>query len=119
MGWDVILVDPVTKEELFTEEKHQIQGGTYAVGGTNKLWVSITYNYSKFYYATFPEGKGLNWLSGKLAAETIPVIREAINKLGNDVTNRYWDATEGNAKQSLYKLLALAQLRPDGMWELE
>lgn len=32
-----------------------------------------------------------------------------------------WDCslvTEGNAKKALYGLLALAKLRPDGIWEI-
>lgn len=29
----------------------------------------------------------------------------------------YWDATEGNAKRALLQLVALAKLRPDGVWD--
>jgi hypothetical protein len=118
MGWDLTLVDPVTKEELYEDTPHQIKGGTYALGGTDKLWMSITYNYSKFYYEHFPDGEGLNWLNEKLAADTIPIIQGVIDKLGDDATDRYWDKTSGNAKKALYGVLALAKLRPDGMFQV-
>ena len=36
MSWDFDLCDPVTKKVLETEEKHEIKGGTYCVGGTVK-----------------------------------------------------------------------------------
>ena len=50
-------------------------------------------------------------------AESIPVIKAAIEKLGNDIDPDYWKPTEGNAKKALYGLLALAQIRPDGVWD--
>ncbi len=45
-------------------------------------------------------------------------MKDAISKLGNDVDKNYWEATEGNAKRALHGLLALAKLRPDGIWEI-
>ena len=36
--------------------------------------------------------------------------------LGDDVDDDYWKPTEGNAKRALYGLLAMAQMRPDGVW---
>lgn len=29
----------------------------------------------------------------------------------------YWEATEGNAKRALLQLLAMARMRPDGVWD--
>ena len=46
MSWDFKLCDPVTKEVLHTQEKHEISGGTYCVGGTTEMSLNITYNYS-------------------------------------------------------------------------
>jgi hypothetical protein len=37
MGWDLTLVDPVTKEELYEDTPHQIKGGTYALGGSYRV----------------------------------------------------------------------------------
>jgi hypothetical protein len=50
-------------------------------------------------------------------AESIPVLKAAMDKLGDDVDPDYWTPTEGNAKRALAGLLALAQLRPDGVWD--
>ena len=46
MSWDFDLCDPVTKKVLETEEKNEIKGGTYCVGGTTEMTFNITYNYS-------------------------------------------------------------------------
>jgi len=50
-------------------------------------------------------------------AESIPILRAAADKLGDDVHDDYWQPTEGNAKRALFGLIALAQLRPDGVWK--
>ena len=116
MSYDISLVDPVTRETLEVESPHHIRGGTYAVGGTSEAWLNITWNYSKFYYRVFGE-KGIRTIYGMTGAESIPVLKAAMNKLGDDVDPDYWEPTEGNAKRALAGLLALAQLRPDGIWD--
>lgn len=46
------------------------------------------------------------------------MLEKAISALGDDVDDSdYWHATEGNAKRALYGLLALAKMRPDGVWD--
>lgn len=118
VSYDISLCDPVTKERLHADSPHQIRGGTYAMGGTTELWLSITFNYAKFYYEHFPEEKGLCWLQDKLAVDTIPVIQKVIDLLKDDVDDDYWKSTEGNAKRALYGLLSFAKMRPDGIWEV-
>jgi hypothetical protein len=59
---------------------------------------------------------GIRSIYGMSGAESIPVLKKAIELLGDDVSGNYWDATEGNAKKALIQLLALAQMRPDGLW---
>ena len=39
------------------------------------------------------------------------------NQLKDDKTENYWEPTEGNAKAALIQLLALAKMRPDGIWK--
>jgi hypothetical protein len=116
MSYDIRLTDPITKEPLLEKENHQLTGGMYAIGGTKELWLNVTYNYGSIFYRVMGEN-GIRAIYGMSGAESIPVLKEAIAKLGNDVDPDYWKATEGNAKRSLYKLLALAQMRPDGIWE--
>ena len=50
-------------------------------------------------------------------AESIPVLEAAASRLADDATGNYWDDTEGNAKRALLQLVALARLRPDGVWD--
>lgn len=119
MSYDISLTDPVTKEILEADFTHHITGGTYAVGGTRKLELNVTWNYCKFYYGDKAFGdNGIKSLDGITGAESIPVLKKAISNLGDDVSPEYWDATEGNAKRALCGLLALAQIRPDGVWEV-
>jgi len=116
MSYDIELKDPVTKETIELNEVHYMKGGTYQIGGTREAWINITYNYSRHYYKTMGED-GIRTIYGKTGAESIPILQSAIAKLGDEVDMDYWKSTEGNAKKALYQLLALAQMRPDGIWE--
>ena len=117
MSYDIRLSDPITKETIEFDQKHHMIGGTYCVGGTTEAWINITYNYAKYYYQHIDEGEGIRFLYGKTGAETIPILEDTIEKLGNDVSDDYWEATEGNAKRALYQLLSIAKMRPDGIWD--
>ena len=133
MSYDISLTDPVTGETLQLDVPHHMRGGTYAVGGTTEAHLNVTWNYAKHYYRVFTpaplrpgvdphhanEGGtvgGIRAIYGLTGAESIPVLKSAIDQLGDDVHPDYWDPTEGNAKRALTQLLALAQMRPDGVW---
>ena len=81
------------------------------------MWLNVTYNYCGHFRRVMPP-KGLRGLDGMMAADSIPILEKGIAHLGNDVDDNYWEPTEGNAKKALYVLLALAKLRPDGVWEI-
>lgn len=117
MSYDIHLLDPVTKEVIHFKEPHFMTGGTYAVNGTTEAWLNITYNYGEYYYEHLDKEKGIRFIYGKSGAESIPILEKAIASLGNEVDPDYWKATEGNAKRPLLKLLALARMRPDGIWK--
>ncbi len=132
MSYDISLIDPITKEDLILDTPHQMKGGTYCVGGDNRAHLNITYNYSEHFQRAFGDenvelsnwdkmfggGKtGIRKLYGMSGADSIPLLRKAIELLGNDVSDNYWKATEGNSKKALLQLLALAKMRPDGVWE--
>ncbi|QHS09126.1 hypothetical protein [Sinimarinibacterium sp. NLF-5-8] len=116
MGYDISLNDPVTGEVLELDVPHHMRGSTYQVGGTTRAWLSVTYNYASHFYAVLGED-GIRTLYGKSGAQSIPLLRSAADKLKDDVSSNYWDSTEGNAKAALMQLLALAQMRPDGVWD--
>lgn len=117
MSYDISLRDPVTGEVLHSDAPHDMRGGTYRVGGTTELSPNITYNYAKCYCRDDVFGSaGIKSIYGMSGAESIPLINKAIIALGDDVSADYWEATEVNAKRPLYQLLAMAKMRPDGVW---
>lgn len=131
MSWDIELVDPVTRETLELDEPHQMQGGTYAIGGTKEAWINVTYNYSRWYQKAFGE-KNIRTIYGMSGAQSIPVLKKAIKALesmSEDISDEerrrceeqgatgYWMPTRQNAIKPLYQLLAFAQMRPDGVWD--
>lgn len=118
MSYDISIVDEKGKL-MQSPIKHDIQGGTYCVGGTTDLWLSITSNYAKFFCRAFQDERGIKTLHGRSVLYTIPRIKAAIMLLGDDTTDNYWDATEGNAKKALVNLLQLAALGCDGYWSVE
>ena len=133
MSYDIRLLDPVTKETIQFENPHFMRGGTYAMYGTTEAWLNITYNYSRWYYKAevFGRPSGICTIYGLTGAESIPVLRKAIaglESLNEDLSDKerreclvhdvsgYWLPTRENAIKPLYQLLAMAQMRPDGVW---
>jgi hypothetical protein len=116
MSYDIYLKDSVDGKVLELDEKHQMKGGTYCVGGTKECHVNVTYNYSKHFCRVLGLD-GIRSLYGKTGAECIPILKTAMSKLKDDTSDDYWESTEGNAKRSISQLLALAQLRPDGVFD--
>lgn len=114
MSYDIELRDPVSNKVLELNAPHDMRGGTYAVGGTPHAELNITYNYGPIMRRVLPEG--VRGLYGKTGAETIPLLKAAIAQLGDDTDPYCWTPTEGNVKKALCHVLALAQLRPDGIW---
>ena len=120
MSYDAALCDPITHKVLELEHEHFMQGGTYCASGTKELWLNITYNYGPIYKNTAALGEDgiykLNRLSG---AESISILKCAVAELKDDVASDYWMPTEGNAKRALLQLLAMAYMRPDGIWSIQ
>lgn len=116
MSYDIYLCDPETKEVLHLDAPHHLTGGTYALGGTTEAHLNVTYNYAEHFVRVLGE-KGIRSIYGTTGADSIPVLEAAISKLGDDADDDYWKATEGNAKQALVQLVALAKIRPDGVWD--
>jgi len=115
MSYDIELQDPKTGEVLLSEQKHNLKGGTYIVGGTSKLWLNVTYNYAPHFRAVLGEN-GIRSLYGMTGEQSIPVLKKAISCLDVGKDEDYWSPTEGNARKALIDLLELARIRPDGVW---
>lgn len=115
MSYDIGLLDPVTKETLQLDYIHQMLGGTFAVDGNLAVELNVTYNYGIHYYRVMGD-RGIRSIYGMTGGESITVLEDAIIQLGDDVSDDYWEPTEGNAKRVLIQLLKLAKMRPDGVW---
>lgn len=120
MSYDIYLRHPVTRKVLEAEQPHQVAGGTYALGGKTEMHLNVTYNYGYLLQLRNLLGeRGIRSLYGKTGAESIPILEAAIAQLRDDVSDNYWEPTEGNVKAALRGLLAFARLRPDGVWDGE
>ena len=125
MGYSIELTSPDTGEVIQMSKTHHMKGSTYVIGGTRDASLNITYNYSGFYHRVFPtrEGTdgqvvgGIRYIYGMTGQDSVPVLSSAIQQLGSDVTDNYWDATEGNAQVQLAHLLVMASAHPDGIWK--
>ena len=117
MSYDIKLVDPVTKNVLILEEPHHMRGGTYAIGGTTKAHLNVTYNYCHIFRTALQSDDGIRAIYGLTGAESIPILVAAASTLSDDIDDDYWAPTEGNAKQALLQLLTLAAMLPNGVWD--
>jgi hypothetical protein len=118
MSYDLYLRHPETKEVMQLAAKQNIRGGTYALDGTDRAELNITYNYSKWWEKASGKGGHLRDLDGVSGKDSIPVLRNAINNLDNDVSKDYWEPTEGNVKAALFNMILLAGQCPDGVWSI-
>jgi hypothetical protein len=146
MSYDLSLIDPVTKE-IIECHAHDMGGGRKKSSITDLAVVKVNFGYSAILQKAFPvlnephKGtpkwltdcisdltkeclgesiyrlSGIRTLYGMSGAESIPMLEDAISQLADDATDNYLEATEGNVKRVLFQLLALARMRPDGIWD--
>lgn len=131
MSYDIYLCDKLASKDNYYDHvlqldfKHNIKGGTFAVGGTDKLHLNVTYNYSNYFYAHVDQKLGIRWLYGRQARDTVSKLNGAIATLEDlakmyleeprDAEN-YWSPTPNNTIKALQDLLLLAKLCPEGVW---
>lgn len=114
MGYDISLVGE--DGNVVSVETHY-GGGYILVGGNDFADISITYNYSKYFYDTIDEHSGIRWLYGRTGEQCVPVLRGAINYLGDKQSVDYWKPTAGNAGYVLLILLKWAEDNPTAVFE--
>ena len=117
MSYYIELQDPVSHDVIEIEEPHFMYGCNYQIGGSKELALSVTYNYSPIYKKVMGN-KGINIINGKTGLESIKIFEDAIVQLNDNVSSNYWDVTEGNAKRPLIQLKTMAEMRPDGIWQI-
>jgi hypothetical protein len=120
MSYDIDLV----KDGKVCEIPNHTEGGIFALGGSTKASLNVTYNYACFYYWFLDKNLGLKWLFGKQAKDTIERLEKAVYILteeagfGSNIYEKdYWASTPGNAGHALKVLLSWAKLHPDAKWE--
>lgn len=93
------------------------EGGTVAIGGTDEAQLNVTYNYSECYRIVSETPHAL--LHGKIASETIPALKQMVERLGTkQYRPDYWAPTPGNAGHALNILLGWAEQHPEARWSV-
>lgn len=114
MSYDIRVCDKDTCETVVLPEKHNLAGGTFAMGGTDEAWLNVTYNYGDFFYEFMDEDKGIRAIYGKPLKDAVALIDDTVSaivdKLGDEPPDPdYWKATPGNACKALRNLKAIAE----------
>lgn len=116
--------------------------GRFTPRPTTEAHLGITYNYSHYYYEgtegderffgtledDHPEDKprnlGIRGIYGKTGAESIPMLHEIVERIKHMPDEEcpadckgYWKPTAENAVRPLHYLIAMAKMRPDGIWD--
>ena len=71
-------------------------------------------------YVDKKTGKEVDYINDILYANKDPdsITEEFYTEIVNEgPTDDYWEGTAGNAVKPLYQLLAMARIRPDGVWD--
>lgn len=115
MSYTISLVDPNTNGIL--RMKSVLRPWYKAHDEYDPCIVTITYNYSGYYRIAFNDQAGIRILYGKSGKDSISLLNMAIAKLPNNTDPNYWEATGGNAKRPLKRLLKMATQHPEGIWD--
>lgn len=118
MSYDVSLHNP-DGSMVQLDHRHQLRGGTYAVGGTTDATLNVTYNYSPILWQVWPK-QGLEALEGLTALESISVLTNGMLSIPWEPADEdYWKPTNGNVRAMLGDLLVLAcQAPPESRWRM-
>jgi len=118
MSWDCTLEHQTGDTAVLPDGMRAPNGGTYVAGGTSEAWLNITYNYTVHFHRVLDTEKGLAWLNGRKANDTIARLETAVSSLTGERDRDYWAGTEGNAKVALQGLLDMAKALPDCKWKV-
>jgi len=99
MSWWVSITDPTTGVYMIVDSF--TEGGTYAIGGSSEADLNVTYNYSGHFHQVLGLRDGLRSFDGMKVEDALPILKRAIPQLDTDVSNDYWEPTEGNARKVL------------------
>lgn len=108
-------------------EQHS-EGGTYRVGGTDEAELNVTYNYGGRFreaweavggqFGGIGDGTLGKMIGEKRAADVLPFLKAAVERLGTQPDADYWQPTEGNAGRALAILASWAEQHPDAVFRV-
>ena len=110
MGYDISLIGEDGNSVQVDRFK---EGGVQPIDGSTVADISITYNYSKFFYDTIDKEQGIRWIYGRPAGDCIDRLEAAIKVLGTYKDEDYWADTPGNTGHILAVLLKWAKDNPN------
>lgn len=111
MSYSIKIIDKNTEETIKVDHNIDVRGCTYAVGGTNKLEFSITFNYAKKMESVF--GCKFKDLDYTQIDNLIDLIVRAMSLIVYEPpSDNYWEDTWGNVYKALFDLLQLCMLAP-------
>lgn len=122
MSYDIFLVDKDTGKTLYNTTKHNISGTTYAMNGTDELWVNYSYNYREHFQHCFgPDG--IHFLQDKVSRSTWSRLMQAMEYLSQyyDITKNSsnpWKPYPADAYDAIMNILNLGFMAPDGIWKI-
>lgn len=102
----------------FCQANRHREGGTVEIAGTTDTKLNVTYNYSEYFYEHLDDENGLRALDGDRAEAWIDELESAVEQLGTDQADDYWESTAGNAGHALNILLRWARMYPDARFEV-
>ena len=74
-------------------------------------WITTKRDKTSFYQ----NGKEVDYVYGVMHADEC-IRKDYVEDVSEGPNEDYWEPTAGNAIKPLYQLIALAQMRPDGVW---
>ena len=107
MSYDISLCDDAGRPVRVAPFE---DGGTYVLGGSDEAELNVTYNYAGLF--------GFRDLHARRASDTIPELREAVQRLGTERDADYWKPTLGNAGAACARLLVWAEQHPHASWSV-
>ena len=115
MGWDIQYVD---ENGDCVKVDNLTYGSTVAIGGSDDADMSLTWNYSPFYFRSVNKDTGLRWINLQKGEDVKEVLEKAVKELGTEQAEDYWADTPGNAGHALSILLRWIEKNPKGIFHI-
>lgn len=111
VSYNVYLCDG-GKSVIVQDESHKV-----ASHESGLAELEIPHENARYFWGAFGQERGIRYLYGKRAIDTIPLLERAIEILGTEQDDNPWKGTPGNAGYTLSILLGWARRFPNAVWE--